>query len=93
MRWQQRSGRIRGRPCGVAGFDGERGDVGDDFGAGFEDDQEDADGACDAGQDQVVVQQCRCRGFVDGVLEHDDVEDALEHVFIFPWLAQIQSLY
>jgi hypothetical protein len=78
---------------GVTGFDGERGDIGDDFGAGFENDEQDADGARDAGQGQVVVQECLCSGFVDGVFEDDDVENALEHIFIFSWLAQVQSLY
>jgi hypothetical protein len=41
---------------GVAGFDCQGGDVGDDFGAGFEDDQEDADGACLTLEDESVVE-------------------------------------
>lgn len=50
---------------GVAGFEGQRGDVGDDFWAGLEDDEEHADGARDAGEGEIVVQQGAGGDFVD----------------------------
>ena len=50
---------------GVAGFDGKGRDIGNDFGTGFEDDQQDTDGAGDSGQKEVVVQECSCRSLVN----------------------------
>lgn len=41
---------------GVAGLDGEACDVGDDLGTGFEDDEENADGAGYTFHDEVVIQ-------------------------------------
>jgi hypothetical protein len=40
---------------GIAGFEGEGGDIGDDFRAGFEYDEKDAYGAGNTGQFEVVV--------------------------------------
>lgn len=49
----------------VVGFDGEIGDVGDDFGVGFEDDEEDVDGGGDMFEDEVVVELGFYLKFVD----------------------------
>lgn len=50
---------------GISGFDGEGGDVGNDFWARFEDDEKDADGAGYPGQEEVVVEKGPGRGLVD----------------------------
>ena len=49
----------------VAGFERERGDVGDYFGSGFEDDEEYADWAGDAREGEVRVEEGAEGGFAD----------------------------
>jgi hypothetical protein len=58
---------------GIAGFDGEGGDVRDDFGTGFEDDEEDADGAGDAVEEEIVVELCAEGDLSDWQISASDV--------------------
>ena len=76
---------------GVARLDGERGNVGNDLGAGLEDDEQDADGARDALEDEAVVELGAHLDVADGVVEVADIEDALEHVVPLALLAQVQA--
>lgn len=50
---------------GVSRLDGQGGDVCDYFRAGFKDDEENADGTCDARKGEIVVQEGLCGSLVD----------------------------
>ncbi|CRK28412.1 hypothetical protein BN1708_004638 [Verticillium longisporum] len=76
---------------GVAGLDGEGGNVGDDLGPGLENDEKDANGAGDAVEGQAVVEAGAQRETADGVFEVTHIEDALEHVLKLALAAEIQA--
>ena len=74
------------------GFESEGGDVDDDFGARFEDDEEHADWAGDAVELEIVVQLARVRDGARRVWECGDVGDALEHGVPFIARTQVEAL-
>jgi hypothetical protein len=75
------------------GFEGEGGDVDDDFWTGLEDDEEHADRARDAVEIEVVVQRARVRDGSGRVGEQGDVRDALQHRGPLVARAQVEALH
>ena len=75
------------------GFEGEGGDVDDDFWTGLEDDEEHADGARDAVEVEVVVQRAGVRDGSGRVGERGDVRDALQHRVPFVARAKVEALH